>query len=95
MPIERLIEEADRVMKAKQHDYIGDDPDPLAAFRKTAAATGLTVRQVWSVFFMKHVLALGQWANGDTPKEESVFDRLVDVVNYAKFAALIDDEEQA
>lgn len=93
--MDELIDEAQRVMVAKQEDYVGGHPDPLYAFKQIAGATDLTVRQVWAVFFMKHVMALGQWSAGVTPREESVFDRLVDVVNYAKFAAIIDREEQA
>ena len=90
---EYLLRRAEQVMNAKQHDYTGGNADRLIAFRQIADLAGLTLGQVWAVFFLKHVTAVTQWAQGRQPEGEQVMERLVDIINYARFAALIDEED--
>ena len=89
---DKLHEEAMDVFEEKNKDYaiVGD---VLAAFRRQSEATGLSMRQVWSVHFTKQVEAVLTWSKTGELAGESLDSRLADVRNYLSFAKLIDQEE--
>ena len=90
----RLHDAAMDVFMEKNQDYAKVD-DVLAAFRRQAESTGLSMRQVWSVHFTKQVEAVLTWSKNGELAGESLDSRLADVRNYLSFAKLIDQEENA
>ncbi len=85
--IDALLERCFEVFKSKGADY-SRDADRLYNFRSVAKFTGLNMKQVWSVFYMKHVLAILAYVKGGT-ESEPIEDRIVDAINYLCLFSLI------
>jgi len=77
-----ILESCFKVLKLKGVDYTIGSTDRLANFRKVAEFTGMTMEQVWAVYFAKHVFAVFAYVKGGT-ESEPIEGRIVDCVNYA------------
>ena len=90
--LDAIFDEARATFDKKNADYAKQD-DVLAAFRRQAEATGLSVRQVWAVHFTKQVEAVLTWSKNGELVGEGLDSRLADVLNYLAFAKTIQQEE--
>ncbi len=93
----KLFEDALGMAERKGKDY-AQQSDILANFKQVADATGLTVFQVWSVYFMKHVISVVR-AIRESPtnpsaamKTEPMRGREVDLVTYVGLLACLEYE---
>lgn len=76
----------EQLLTEKNHDYADPNTtgDPFHAFRTIADGLGITVRQVWAVFFLKHVHAVITHCSSDRPLvSEDIGSRLKDIAAYA------------
>jgi hypothetical protein len=69
------------IIGKKRMDY-ANDTDVLANFKSVAAASGLTVDQVFMVFINTKVCRLKELTSGKTPMNESIADSFTDGINY-------------
>lgn len=76
-----LSREALDVLEEKSDDYAAED-DALRAFREIADQLGLSMQQVWAVFFSKHVAAVMAYARDGTLESEPLRSRIIDLKNY-------------
>lgn len=86
-----LSNEAYEVLAAKSKDY-ADKDDALAAFRMTANELGLDMKQVWGVFFTKHVRSVLSYVKEGELESESLRSRIIDLINYLTILDAIDKE---
>ena len=69
------------ILQAKNHDYANSE-DVFANFTLISQITGLSVEQVFFVFIGVKVARLKELFKGKDPKNESIDDTLVDLINY-------------
>jgi hypothetical protein len=80
-----LLTEARSIETAKRPGYTIGSDDVLANFKRVADRTGLTVGQVWAVYFLKHVDAITSvMTKPDLPCAEAPLGRFADAVNYLR-----------
>ena len=84
------------IFQSKGESYAGKK-DALYNFKQVASMTGQTVFQVWSTYFLKHVISLTN-AVKDNPvnpvdKSEGNDGRVTDVINYAVLFECLCKEE--
>lgn len=80
---QKLLDEAEEIMKYKQPEYTNDNEDVLHNFKSTAQSLGLKPAEVWAVFFHKHVQAILSHAhNPDMHEAEPIESRYADALNY-------------
>lgn len=92
---DHLVADARKTMAGKNHDYTAASQDALANFKTVAETLGLKPRQVWAVYFMKHVMAVLAWAKTGKVESEGMTGRFVDLVNYAAIGnALLQEPEK-
>lgn len=83
-----MVAEERTLWKGKGDAYtIGNDR--LYNFTSVAEKLGLTPMQVWSVYFLKHVYAVLNYAKTGKEDLETVESRLADIAVYAKLGRLI------
>jgi hypothetical protein len=90
--MQRLLMACAEVQKAKGADY-AKESDRLANFRQASEQLGLPMRQVWAVYFWKHVCAVLNHARRGKVESEPIEGRLQDLINYACLYAMIVAEE--
>lgn len=79
-------------MVVKGQDYTVGNQDRLYNFNKVAELTGLTSRQVWSVYACKHLFAILNYVKTNGKSEsEPIQGRIVDAINYLLFLSLIEE----
>lgn len=90
--LDALQADCDRVMLRKGESYASTD-DTLASFKRAAERTGLTMFQIWQVYFNKHVDSINNAIKTSPhfPQDESegMNSRIVDIINYARFLSLL------
>jgi hypothetical protein len=90
-----LVKECFKLLSTKGHDYTGGDDDALANFKYVGLRTGLDPKQVWAVYFNKHIEAIFTYIKRGELKSESVESRIQDAINYLLLLnGLIKEEEQ-
>ena len=94
--LEDLFAEALAVSKAKGAAYSSTE-DALSNFKTVSEQTGTTPFQVWSVYFLKHVIsvlnAIKQNPDKPVEKTESLRGRLIDIIVYAGILEAMSREE--
>ena len=89
-----LLAAAEGIQNAKRPGYTVQSPDILANFHAVADRAGMTARQAWLVYFLKHVDALSTWARfPEAPQAEGIEGRFADVINYCQLGFAIEVEE--
>jgi hypothetical protein len=78
----------------KGADYTIGNADRLYNFNQLAKDLGLTPRQVWYIYFAKHVNAVLAWVKTGKVESEGIEGRLIDIANYAKLGRLIAKQEE-
>jgi hypothetical protein len=77
-----IMKECFKLLQTKGHDYTGGDDDALANFKYVGTRTGLDPKQVWAVYFNKHVEAIFTYIKRGELKSETVESRIQDAINY-------------
>lgn len=86
--IERAHERELALIDTKGREYTGgaeqgNDLDTLANFKRVAERTGLNALQVWGVYFLKHVDAIGTYLQDPTREtSEPITGRIDDARTY-------------
>jgi hypothetical protein len=89
-----LLQEAYDIENAKRPAYTGENVDVLHNFKTTAQRAGITTRQAWLIYFLKHVDSVSTWAkNPNAPQGEPIVGRFADIINYCKLGYAIEVEE--
>lgn len=82
----RVVEKArarqDSLLKLKGDDYTQHEIDRLSNFKRNAIASGLTTKQVWTVYFLKHIDAIMSYVKTGKEGSEPITSRLDDAINY-------------
>ena len=84
----------DELITLKGFDYTQGDSDRLHNFKFVAEHTGLTPVQVWSVYWLKHVLAILTFVKHGEVRSESIEGRFLDEANYNLLGLAILKEQQ-
>lgn len=92
-----LMDLAREIEVSKRPGYTIGSPDVLANFKAVAARTGLTVGQVWAVYFLKHVDAMVSiMTRPDLPVSEAPPGRFADSINYTRLGfAILEERRQS
>lgn len=84
----------DNLLKLKGDDYTQHEIDRLSNFKRNAIASGLTTKQVWTVYFLKHIDAIMSYVKTGVEGSEPITGRLDDAINYLYLLeALIVEED--
>ena len=85
------------ILNAKGHDYSDADNDRLSNFKDVANLMGIEAKQVWAVYFLKHIFAILTWTKGKELKSETLRGRAEDAINYMilGYALYLEEEENA
>lgn len=72
---------------SKGEEYKGGEDDQIGNFRRMATKTGLTMEQIWQVFFHKHIDAIDTFvrdkaAGKDRARSEPIESRIDDAILY-------------
>jgi hypothetical protein len=72
------------ILNSKGADYARDKElgDKLGNFRRIAALLGREPREIWLVYFLKHIDALTRWALTGGVESEPLEGRFADARNY-------------
>ena len=74
---------AHEIMNSKQPEYTNNNADVLHNFKSTAKNLGLDPKEVWGVFFHKHIQAILSHAhNPNMYRAEPIESRYADAINY-------------
>lgn len=83
------------LLVAKGNDYTEYEDDRLSNFKLVAQLTGQTPIQVWSVYWMKHVIAITNFIKKGELQSESIESRFIDASNYELLGlALIEEADR-
>lgn len=92
-----ILEECMRILDDKGEDYTegNRDKDRLYNFRTQAVDAGLSMEQVWLVFFGKHVSAIKAYCKRGQVESEPIRERIKDAINYLLLLSLMVAEREA
>jgi hypothetical protein len=86
-----VLNEARAMLNRKGADYATEDR--LAQFRRAAAEFGLSMRQVWAIYFDKGYAAIRKWVRGGELASEGIRERIVDAIAYLTILSWIVADE--
>ena len=94
--LNELAQNLSHLTKTKGEEYTAND-DQLANFRQSAAEAGVSMEQVWLVFFNKHFSAIRYYVkNNRVESTESINSRIDDAILYlALLRAMVAESEGA
>lgn len=78
---DKLILDCMEIMRSKGTAYSGLE-DKLGNFKRVAKTLALNPRQVWYVYFAKHLDALSAFLRGEYRDSEPIGGRIKDLINY-------------
>ena len=84
----------DTLVQTKGHDYTQASDDRLSNFKEIANFLGLTPRQVWAVYWLKHVFAICTYIKTGKLESEGIESRFLDEQNYSLLGMAILAEEE-
>jgi len=92
--MEQILSVANEIQESKNPAYSGKyGEDVHANFKEIANMLDLDPMQVWAVYFMKHVLALANYAKDpDIEQAEGIEGRFADALNYIRIGYSLDLE---
>lgn len=95
--VSRMVTDEGATISGKGEEYTHGSKDRLASFKETAAATGMSPKQVCLVYMSKHWQALCNFvATGEVKSNEDVTSRIMDLRVYlALMRAIIEEERGA
>lgn len=77
------MEECDKILSVKGHDYTQGSPNRLANFDEAADFLGLTPFRILGVYLYKHIVAVFSFLRHGRVESEPIEGRIHDVINYA------------
>lgn len=81
--IQNLYNRNIEIMKAKNQDYSGNNPDPLYNFTLSAGVANVSVQQGILVRLMDKMARIGNLLNQEAAvKDETISDTISDAINY-------------
>jgi len=80
---DKLQEKKKEILIKKNNDYAKQD-DVFSNFKLISEITGLNIKQVFMVFISVKIARLKELFSGKEPKNESIEDTLIDLVNYTE-----------
>jgi hypothetical protein len=94
--INELEETANSILKVKGDEYtLGKgEQDRHTNFKEVANLLGLQPKQVWAVYWMKHVFSILSWVKGGSFGSEPAINRFADERNYSYLGYGLYLEEQ-
>lgn len=91
-----MVGEEEHTMISKGKEYTIGSDDKLKNFKMVAEASGLTVKQVWQVYFMKHIASIYNFIkDGVEASNEPIEGRIMDARNYLALLRGIITEERS
>lgn len=89
---DEIMPECMDIMRTKGEAYSGLE-DTLANFKRCAKLAGVTVEQIWLVFFAKHFDAAASFVRTEYNDSEPIKGRIIDMINYLfLFAGILKEE---
>lgn len=80
---DELLRQVTEILKTKGADYTLGTGDRLHNFRTVAEFCGMTMQEVWGVYFYKHMSAIFSFIkNGGKVESEPIDGRILDAVTY-------------
>ena len=91
-----ICESCIKILEDKGQDYSDADNDRLSNFKEVGNLLGVSAKEVWAVYFLKHIFAILTWASGKELQSESLRGRVEDAINYLVlgYALWIEENEQ-
>ena len=90
-----LNEKRRAIVLAKRPEYTEGNEDVLNNFKVVAKELGVSPKQVWYVYFRKHVSSIGQYcADPKRQMSEPIEGRICDAMNYLELLNALDKEDQ-
>lgn len=89
-----ILSVADEIQESKNPAYSGKyGQDVHANFKEIANMLDVDPMEVWAVYFMKHVMALANYAKDpDIEQAEGIEGRFADALNYIRIGYSLDIE---
>jgi hypothetical protein len=79
----QMVKDEEKIMIGKGREYTIGSDDKLANFKRVSERTGLSVLQVWGVYFLKHVDSICNYVKeGQVYSNEPIEGRITDARNY-------------
>lgn len=88
-----LAEQRENIALRKRPEYTEGNADVLNNFKVVAAELGITPKQVWYVYFRKHIASISQYCSGNINLSEPIEGRIADAMNYLDLLNALDDED--
>ena len=89
-----ILKDCRKIMLTKGEAYSGTE-DKLGNFKRVAKFLGLTPKQVWAVYFHKHLDALSAYLRCEYKDSESIDERIKDLINYLLLLYGLIEEEKS
>ena len=92
----QVFKECVAILDTKGNDYtVGQaDKDRLYNFRSAAKDAGVSIVQVWYVYFFKHLTSLQRFVKEGRVESEPIEGRINDLINYLALLRLIIMDQQ-
>lgn len=90
---DNTLKEIRELNQTKGRDYAGAE-DAFNNFKTNAKRTGLTVFQVWSIYFLKHENALETFIRDGKVQSEPIEGRINDMILYLLLLRGMIEEEK-
>lgn len=94
--VDETLRKAHDILTLKNPEYTNLSADVLNNFKELARLAETTPLQVWSVFFLKHVLSIMAYTRRGNEAEvsEPIEGRAVDLINYMLFFVALVKEKR-
>ena len=77
----KIIDDCMKIMKSKGIAYSGVE-DKFGNFKRIAKNLSMSPKQVWYVYFAKHLDSLTAYLRGEYSDNEPILGRIQDLINY-------------
>lgn len=92
---EETVSEMKLILCQKGKDYSSEE-DRNSNFKEIAELIGITPQQVWSVYFMKHVISVMNFVKKGVLHSEPIEGRILDSLNYlVLFRSLVKEKKES
>lgn len=89
----KIVDEERNCMFTKGNDYCRSE-DRLANFKRVGQMSAISTKQVWLVYYLKHMDAIINFIVNDKCESEPIESRIMDARNYLAILRCIIEEER-